>query len=93
MSFYDAVREVIEGVHEAHKEKYRDWEYNHLTTTPFLQDDEYLEKMYKGARNKHEHECILDHLYRFDSIVNDGILDIPCYQKLEQKIVNKYWRG
>lgn len=93
MSFYNVFKGICEGVAEAKKDKYRDWQYEQLTTTPFLYDDEELEQLYRGAKNKHEHECILEHLYRFNAREGSELLEIDCYKKLEQKIIDRYWRN
>jgi hypothetical protein len=83
---YEVFRGVIQGVAEHHKQKHRPYEYENLTTTPYLHSSQYLNELYTDSRSKHEKECILDHLYRHHANGRD-ILEIESYAKLEKKIM------
>ncbi len=82
---------IFEGIAEQQKKKYRAYEFENLTTTPYLHGSEYLTELMGKAQYKHDYECILEHLYRHHENGRD-ILNIDSYKNLESKIIEKYRR-
>ncbi|TYS68067.1 hypothetical protein FZC76_09930 [Sutcliffiella horikoshii] len=78
---------IFAGARGSREKKHRKYEYDRLTTTPFLHGSEYLNELCEGAQKKEEYECILQHIYNHQNV---GVLEIESYQSIEQKIVERY---
>jgi hypothetical protein len=68
--------------------KEKEWQFQELESYPMLFSSTYLNECYNKATKKSEYESILDHLYKFADVTHD----VPSYQKIEQKIIDKYRR-
>lgn len=80
------VQSILKGYKEATASKRRKQEFESLASYPLLYSSGYLEDKFKEANNEFERECILDHLLYHDTH------GIDSYDKLENKLTDKYWR-
>lgn len=83
------IKGLISGYSDAKAPKRKEWKYQELEEYPMLFSSKYLNECYEEATKKQEFESILDHIYRFGEVTHN----VPSYQKIEQKIIDKYWRS
>jgi AAA+ ATPase superfamily predicted ATPase len=89
--FYDITKGICQGLKESRKEKYRQHQFDHLRTTPYLHGSDYLTEMMDMAHTKNDYESILEHMYKHEA---NGIKlsEIDAYANIEKTIIDKYWR-
>lgn len=85
------IKSIFDGYKHsgAPAKKSRDWSYQELESYPMLFSSNYLNQMYDQAANKDDYESILTHIYRFGEVTSD----VESYKAIEQKIIDRYWRG
>ncbi|MDF2534437.1 MAG: hypothetical protein K0R18_594 [Bacillales bacterium] len=82
------IKSIFDGYGAAKEPERKEWTFQELESYPMLFSSKYLNECYNQATKKSEYESILDHLYRFADVTHD----VPSYQKIEQKIIDKYRR-
>lgn len=87
--FNDFVRSIFEGIKEAKESSYYPRKFEEMKKTNLLFDVDDLTDMYKHARDKEDHETILDHMYRFNA--TEG--EFGYYKRIEKRIIHNYWEG
>jgi hypothetical protein len=60
--------------------------FNHLLSTPYLEDSQYLSDLYQQATSKEQKDCILEHMNRFTA------WEVKTYKALEKKIIDERWK-
>lgn len=80
-SIFQAYNESDYGKKRKKEKLFRDLEH-----FPMLHSSKYLNILIDEAETEEQHDLILDHLYKFDT------LDVDSYKKVEQKIVDKRWK-
>jgi hypothetical protein len=65
----------------------RQRKFDHLLFTPYLEDSQYLNDLYKEAINDDQKDCILEHINRFGCC-----WDVPSYRNVQQKIIDERWK-
>lgn len=79
------VQSMFDGYREAKKGDFTT-QFAELEWTPLLFSSNYLDDMYDKAKTKEDYYTILDHMYRHDAT------EVESYRKIEQKIIDRYWR-
>lgn len=81
------LRGLIDGYSEAKRPKRRKLLYEGLDNSPVLFSSAYLNELYEGAKSKEEYDAILGHIHKHEAH------DVDSYADIEEKIIDKYWRG
>jgi hypothetical protein len=84
LGFNGFVKAIFDGYREA--KAYNHNPFNELEKS-YLLDVSDLNELCDKAKNKQQHEAILDHMYRFDAT------RVDYYKRIEKKIINRYWEG
>lgn len=85
MGINDIVKSMFDGYKGAKTESYYPRRFQEMAKTNILFDLDETADMLKHAEDKEQFDTILDHLYRFDATRVKG------YEKIEKKIIHKYW--
>lgn len=85
LGFNSFVKAIFDGYREARA--YNHNPFNDLEKSYLLFDVADLSELCDKAKNKQQHEAILDHMYRFDAT------RVDYYKRIEKKIINRYWEG